>query len=199
MNSDASRNPPARAMASRSPIAQRCSSSTSSPAGVLGDLGQHVPGLLLVEHPAALGPDLEPFLAGRAQADQPVHQGAERGLLVGAELALVQDLDLAVGVLADGQGVDHPDQVVVAEPVQLGADLAVQVGLLEAQHQQLHRSYAVSASPLGCWVVACWLLPGHVHPQLGFGVLDQLAADIHGHGVDGAGELERTRVVGGDR
>src|SRR4029453_7619443 len=73
-------------------------------AGAVGrDLLEHVPGRLLAEDPpalgdslgAALGPDLEPCLAGRAQADQPAHQGAEGGLLGAAQLALVQDLDPA--------------------------------------------------------------------------------------------------------
>ena len=34
-----------------------------------------------------------------------------------------------------------------------------------------------------------------MHAQLGFGVLDQLSADVHRHAVDGAGELERAGVV----
>jgi len=52
----------------------------------------------------------------------------------------VQDLDLAVGVLAHAQRVDHPHEVVVAEPVELVADLALEVGLLEPEDQQLDRS-----------------------------------------------------------
>src|SRR6185312_15981668 len=42
-------------------------------------------------------------------------------------------------------------------------------------------------------------LAGHVHAQFGFGVLDQLSADVHRDAVDGAGELERAGVVVGDR
>ena len=51
-------------------------------AGAVGrDLLEHVPGRLLAEHPAAfgdglgaaLGPDLEALLAGRAQADEPAN------------------------------------------------------------------------------------------------------------------------------
>ena len=41
-----------------------------------------------------------------------------------------------------------------------------------------------------------WLLAGHVCPQLGLGVVDEVAADIHGHLVDRAGELERVAGVG---
>ena len=40
------------------------------------------------------------------------------------------------------------------------------------------------------------LLPRHVHPQLGLGVGDQLAADVDGDAVEGAGERERACVVG---
>jgi hypothetical protein len=51
------------------------------------------------------------------------------------------------------------------------------------------------------WVLgaAGSLLAGHVRAQFGFGVVDQLSADVHGHAVDGAGELERAGVVVGDR
>jgi hypothetical protein len=42
---------------------------------------------------------------------------AERGLLVGAELAVVQHLDLAVDALCARHRFDDPDQVVVAEAV----------------------------------------------------------------------------------
>ena len=53
----------------------------------------------------------------------------------GGEVAEVGDLDLAVGVLVDGQGVDHPDGVALAQPLQLLDDLAVEVGVVEAQHE----------------------------------------------------------------
>jgi hypothetical protein len=101
----------------------QASSSLNTPAALGDGLG------------AALGADLEALLAGGAQADQPAHQGPEGLLLVGAELALVQHVHVAVGVLAHRQRVDDPHQVVVAEPVQLLPDLAVEVGLLEPQDQ----------------------------------------------------------------
>jgi hypothetical protein len=149
MNSEANRNQPTHP---GDGVAQRDGPAVlqqdQQAGGVGRDLGEDVPALLLVEHPAAfgdglgaaLGPDLEALLAGRTQPDEPAHQGAEGLLLVGAELAVVQHLDLAVGALVHAQGVDHPDQVVVAEPVQLLSDLALEVGVLEPQHQQLHRS-----------------------------------------------------------
>ena len=50
------------------------------------------------------------------------------------------DLDLARAVLVDRQRVDHTDGVAEAEPLELRLDLTVEVGVLEAQNQQLHRS-----------------------------------------------------------
>jgi deoxyinosine 3'endonuclease (endonuclease V) len=43
----------------------------------------------------------------------------------------VGHLELALGVLVDGQGVDHPDGVALAQPFQLVDDLAVEVGVIE--------------------------------------------------------------------
>ena len=45
-----------------------------------------------------------------------------------------------VGVLVDGQRVDHAHGVALAQPLELGDDLAVEVGVLESQHDQLNRS-----------------------------------------------------------
>jgi hypothetical protein len=49
------------------------------------------------------------------------------------------DLDLSVGVLVDGQGVDHPDRVALAQPFQLLDDLPMEVRVVEPEDQQLHR------------------------------------------------------------
>jgi hypothetical protein len=57
------------------------------------------------------------------------------------QLAQVLDLDLAGGVLIDGQRVDHAYGVALAQPLELGDDLAVEIGLLEAQHDELDGSY----------------------------------------------------------
>ena len=154
MNSDASRTPPARAIGVAQPDRPAVLEQDQQAGAVGRDLLEHVPGRLLVEHPAALGdglgaalgPDLEALLAGRPQADQPAHQGAERGLLVAAELARVQGLGVAVGVLAHGQSVDHAHEVVVTEPGQLLPDLAMEVGVLEPHDQQLYRSDRHDAS-----------------------------------------------------
>jgi hypothetical protein len=40
----------------------------------------------------------------------------------------------------DGQRVDDADGVALAQPLELGDDLAVEVGLLEAQHDELNGS-----------------------------------------------------------
>ena len=54
--------------------------------------------------------------------------------------AEVLDLDLAGGVLVNGQRVDHAYGVALAQPLELGDDLAVEIGLREAQHDQLKGS-----------------------------------------------------------
>ena len=43
------------------------------------------------------------------------------------------------------------------------------------------------------------LLPGHDLAHLGFGILEQLAADVHRHAVNCTGELERRGVLRCDR
>ena len=48
-----------------------------------------------------------------------------------------QHLDLAVGVLVDGEGVDHAHRVVLAEPLKLLDDLSVEIRVLEAEHEEL--------------------------------------------------------------
>src|SRR5690349_405342 len=52
---------------------------------------------------------------------------------------------------------------------------------------------------LSAWAPRVALLAGHVHAEFGVVVVDELAADVHGHAVDRAGELERAGVVVGDR
>jgi hypothetical protein len=48
----------------------------------------------------------------------------------------MRDLDLAVGVVVDRQGVDHPNGIAVAQPLQLLDDLAVEVQMVEAQQPE---------------------------------------------------------------
>ena len=59
------------------------------------------------------------------------------------------DLDLAGGVLVDGQRVDHAHRVALAQTLELGDDLAVEIGLCEAQHDQLDRSNRHRPSSFG--------------------------------------------------
>ena len=44
----------------------------------------------------------------------------------------------SVGVLVDGQRVDHPHGIAFAEPLQLADDLAVEVWSFETQHKKLN-------------------------------------------------------------
>ena len=94
---------------------------------VVGDVLQHIPGLLVVEHldavggglGAGLGPGLQALLTLDAEPDEGADLAAELDRLVLGEVAEMGHLDLAVGVLVDGQGVDHPDGVAFAQPLQL--------------------------------------------------------------------------------
>ena len=52
----------------------------------------------------------------------------------------MRHLDLSVGVLMDGRGVDHPDGVALTKPFQFVDDLTVEVGVVEAQHDELYWS-----------------------------------------------------------
>ena len=54
----------------------------------------------------------------------------------------MDDFHVAGVVLVDGQRVDHPDGVALPQPFQFGDDLAVEVGMRESQHDELHGSYS---------------------------------------------------------
>jgi len=49
-------------------------------------------------------------------------------------------LDLSVNVLVDRQRVDHAHGVALAQPFELGDDLAVELGMTEAENNELNRS-----------------------------------------------------------
>ena len=49
-------------------------------------------------------------------------------------------LDLAGRILMNGQRVDDPHRIAFSQSLQLGDDLAVEIGVLEAEHDQLNRS-----------------------------------------------------------
>ncbi len=59
----------------------------------------------------------------------------------------MRDLDLAVGVLVDRERVDHAHGVALPELLELGDDLAVELWVLEAEHDQLHRPDGHGAPP----------------------------------------------------
>jgi hypothetical protein len=115
---------------------------------VVRDLLEHVPGVFVREHLDAvggrlgtrLGAGLEAVLALDAKPDQRADLGAQLDRLVLRQVAEVLDFELAGGVLVDGQRVDHAYGVALAQSLELGDDLAVEVGLLEAQHDQLNGS-----------------------------------------------------------
>ena len=88
----------------------------------------------------AFGASLHAFLARDAEADQGADLGADSIASSLVEVAQVRDLDLAVDVLVHGQRVDHAHRVARAQLLQLGDDLAVELGLLEAEHEQLYGS-----------------------------------------------------------
>ena len=86
----------------------------------------------------------QPTLMPRSRLDQALITGISTSLnyafaaLIQGEVAEVGHLDLALGVLVDRQGVDHPHGVAFAQPLQFVDDLAVEVGVVEPEYQQLH-------------------------------------------------------------
>ena len=115
--------------------------------GVVGDVLEHVPRLLVGEH-------LDPFLGRRlgassAPASMPSSPSIPRPIsaatllpnsIASSWVRLLRciDLHLALGVLVDGEGVDHADRVALAELLELLQDLAVEVRLFEPEHEQLN-------------------------------------------------------------
>src|SRR6185312_9326390 len=83
---------------------------------------------------------LHAFLALDAQPDQRTDLAADLDGLFQREVAQVSHLDLAVGVLVYGQGVDHPYRVALAQAFQLLDDLPVEVRVVEPENDQLDRS-----------------------------------------------------------
>ena len=52
----------------------------------------------------------------------------------------MQNLDLSLRVLVHGEGVDYAYGVGLSQALQLGDDLAVELRVLETEHDQLDRS-----------------------------------------------------------
>ena len=49
-------------------------------------------------------------------------------------------LDLSGGILVNRESVDYAHRLAVVQTLQLGDDLAVEVRVLEAEHEELNRS-----------------------------------------------------------
>ena len=140
------RKPPARAIASRSGTAQWCSSRISAAAESLGMSSRmsHASSSENTLTPSAaglgarLGAGDHPFLALDPEADQRADLAAELDRLVLGEVAQVRDLDLSVGVLVHGERVDDAHRVALLQALELGDDLAVELGVAEAEHDELN-------------------------------------------------------------
>ena len=83
---------------------------------------------------------LHAFLALDAQADEGADLAAELDRLLVGEVAQVRHLDLPACVLVDCEGVDHSHRVAFSQPLQLGDDLPVKLGMSKAQHNELNGS-----------------------------------------------------------
>ena len=83
---------------------------------------------------------LHAFLSLDAETDQGADGRAELDRLVLGQVAQVLDFELAVRVLVDRDRVDHPDGVTLAQALELLDDLAVELGMLEPQDDELNRS-----------------------------------------------------------
>src|SRR4051812_1462066 len=113
---------------------------------VVRDVGEDVPRLLVREHVHAVGgrllacgrAGLHALLALDPEADQRADRPAELLRLVAGEVAEVLDLQLAVGILVDGERVDDAHGLAGVQALELGDDLAAEVRVLEAQHDQLN-------------------------------------------------------------
>lgn len=117
--------------------------------GVIRNLLQHIPAVLLAEdlHAAGGGHLLGafhrtrfgPLLTGDAEPDQGADLAAELDRLALGKVAEVLHFYLSQGVLVDRQGVDDADCVAFAKSFELGDDLAVEVRILESEHNELYR------------------------------------------------------------
>ena len=92
-------------------------------------------------------PELHPLLARRPEADQGPDRRAEGERLVGIEVAALDRLDHTVLRLADGEEVDEPNDVAVAQALELGPDLPVELGVLEGDDEDLDRADRSWAEP----------------------------------------------------
>ena len=94
------------------------------------------------------GAGLHAFLALDAEADECTDLAAELDRLLVGEVAQVRHLDLPACVLVDREGIDHSHGVALPQPLQLGDDLPVKLGMVEAQHDELNGSNSHHISSL---------------------------------------------------
>jgi hypothetical protein len=87
-----------------------------------------------------LAPATIPSSSLDPEADQRADLAAELDRLVLGEVAQVLDLDLSVRILVHRERVYHAHRVALTQALELGDDLAVELRMLEAEHNQLHRS-----------------------------------------------------------
>jgi hypothetical protein len=115
---------------------------------IVRDVLQHVP-LITAEHVdsllgglfrARLRAGLHPFLTVDAEPNESADLASDLDRLCLGQVGQMLDLQVAIGILVHGEGVDHPHHAVLVQPLQLGDHLAVKVGVAEAQHNELHRS-----------------------------------------------------------
>ena len=92
---------------------------------------------------------IDPLSRGRCSADAGGSRGAPKvpslprwlpDRLVLGEVARVLDLDLSVRVPVHRERVDHAHRVALTQALELGDGLAVELRMLEAEHNQLHRA-----------------------------------------------------------
>ena len=81
-----------------------------------------------------------PVLAGEAEPEQGADRRTQVLGLRDGQVAPPQGVQLSVETLADHQGVDETDHVVLPEVAQDLDDLAVERGVVEAHDEQLHRT-----------------------------------------------------------
>src|SRR5262245_8545748 len=85
------------------------------------------------------GTGLDSLLALHAEADERARDGAELfGLFLG-EVRPLDFLDVAFRVFSDGDEIDQPHDLAVAQPIELGEDLALEFRIFEADHDHLNR------------------------------------------------------------
>ncbi len=137
MKPSARPTPPVRRIASRSGTAQWCSSRTA-PRRNRWDLLEDVPRVLVAEHvDAASAPASAPISAPVSKSSPSIRDRSAPPACCrtrspppcsGCE---VHHLHLTCSILMDGERVDHPHRVALAELLELRDDLAVEVRLVE--------------------------------------------------------------------